>query len=86
MKRSDIRSYFLNGLLEQNSTKCLTSGAIFETHITEKGISVKVGFPFNINIDESEAEVLENLIHNSLELALRPYFDAVEVKTDYPSE
>ena len=57
-----------------NSTKCLTSGAIFHTHITDSGIVTKITLPFNLDINEDEAEIIETLIHNSLETILRPYF------------
>ena len=57
-----------------NSTKCLTSGAIFHTHIKEDGIVTKITLPFNLDIDKGEAEIIETLIHNSLETILRPYF------------
>jgi len=57
-----------------NPTKCLTSGAIYHTHIKQTKVSVSVDIPFDLNIDEKEAELLENLIHNQLELVLRPYF------------
>ena len=57
-----------------NSTKCLTSGAIFHTHIKEDEIVTKITLPFNLDINEDEAEIIETLIHNSLETILRPYF------------
>jgi DNA-binding response OmpR family regulator len=57
-----------------NSTKCLTNGAVFHTSINEDSISAKVSLPFDLNIKKEEAEILETLIHNSLEIVLRPYF------------
>lgn len=86
MKRSDIKNYFLNAILEQNKTKCLTSGAVFNTKITEKNIEVSVEIPFNLNLSEKEAEILETLLHNSIETVLRPYFDHQIEKSDHPIE
>lgn len=57
-----------------NKTKCLTSGAVFHTDINKRSVSVKVDLPFDLDVDEKEAEVLENLLHNQLELVLRSYF------------
>lgn len=57
-----------------NSTKCLTDGAIFHTKISKDTISAKVSLPFSLDIDSDEAAILETLIHNSLEIILRPYF------------
>tara|TARA_X000000950_G_scaffold170481_1_gene207821 strand:- start:5430 stop:5768 length:339 start_codon:yes stop_codon:yes gene_type:complete len=57
-----------------NSTKCLTNGAIFHTEISKGSISAKVSLPFSLDIDSDEAAILETLIHNSLEIILRPYF------------
>ena len=57
-----------------NKTPCLTSGAIFHTGIFEDNVSVKVDLPFKLEITDEEAAILETLIHNQLELVLRPYF------------
>tara|TARA_R110002020_G_scaffold125629_1_gene282953 strand:+ start:233 stop:421 length:189 start_codon:yes stop_codon:yes gene_type:complete len=59
-----------------NSTKCLTSGAVFHIHITEDNVSAKVDLPFKLDITEKEAEILETLIHNQLELVLRSYCES----------
>jgi hypothetical protein len=57
-------------------TKCLTGGAVFHTEIHEEAVSVEVSLPFKLALTEKEAELLEKLIHNQLELVLRPYFEA----------
>ncbi len=57
-----------------NKTPCLTSGAIFHTGIFKDNVYVKVDLPFNLEITDEEAEILETLIHNQMELILRPYF------------
>lgn len=57
-----------------NETKCLTSGAVFHTDIRQRSVSVKVDLPFKLDVDKEEAEVLEILLHNQLELVLRSYF------------
>jgi hypothetical protein len=57
-----------------NKTPCLTSGATFHTGISEDNVSVKVDLPFKLEITDEEAEILETLIHNQMELILRPYF------------
>ena len=59
-----------------NPTKCLTDGAWFHTEINENIISARVDLPFKLDISEKEAEILETLIHNQLELVLRPYFES----------
>ena len=59
-------------------TGCLTSGAIFHTSIQEKSVSVVVELPFQLEISEKEAEILDILIHNQMEVLLRPYFLAKE--------
>ena len=59
-------------------TKCLTSGAQFHIHIMSKDdtVKVEVNLPKDTlwDVDEEEAELLSRLIHNQLELVLRPYF------------
>ena len=55
-------------------TKCLTNGAIYNTEISSQKVFVSVELPFKLEIGEEEAELLDALIHNQLELVLRPYF------------
>jgi hypothetical protein len=57
-------------------TKCLTSGAIFHISIQEHEVSATVDLPFKLDITAEEAEILESLIHNQLELVLRVYFES----------
>ena len=57
-----------------NSTKCLTQGATYRTLIDRKKVYVSVELPFELDIDEEEAEVLDILLHNQVELVLRSYF------------
>lgn len=56
-------------------TQCLTSGAIFHTAVNENNVSVSVELPFTLNVTKEEGELIERLMHNQLELILRPYFD-----------
>tara|TARA_X000001388_G_scaffold13258_1_gene7784 strand:+ start:103 stop:330 length:228 start_codon:yes stop_codon:yes gene_type:complete len=57
----------------------LTSGAHFHIHIRSDidSISAEVDLPTGTleGVDEEEAEMLSRLIHNQLELVLRPYFE-----------
>ena len=55
-------------------TKCLTPDAIFSTNIGSKHISLRVTLPFELDVSKEEAEILERLLHNQIEIALRPYF------------
>lgn len=75
MSESLLRSFVRKVILEQNNTKCLTSGAIFHTSIDPKKVGIKVDMPFDFDIDEEESEILETLLHNAVELVLRPYFN-----------
>jgi len=54
----------------------LTNGATFHTEIEDFSIAAKVYLPFKLEVDEEEAQVLETLIHNQLELVLRSYFES----------
>ena len=56
-------------------TKCLTSGATFHSKVWDDTVSVSVELPFKLDISEEEAELIERLMHNQLELVLRPYFN-----------
>tara|TARA_B100001094_G_C18146583_1_gene781114 strand:- start:733 stop:945 length:213 start_codon:yes stop_codon:yes gene_type:complete len=55
-------------------TKCLTPEAVFHTNIGTHYISMRVALPFELKVSKEEAEVLERLLHNQVELVLRPYF------------
>ena len=47
---------------------------MFHTSINSKGVSLRVDFPNPIHFTRKEAKVLEDLLHNSVETVLRPYF------------
>ena len=59
---------------EAVKTKCQTEGAVYQTDISEKNVSINVKIPFNLDLDKDEAKLLEDNIHNALELVLTPYF------------
>ena len=56
-------------------TKCLTPDANFSSYISDSTIGSFVHLPYKLDLDEKEAELLEKLIHNQLELVLRSYFN-----------
>ena len=70
-----LRKVIKSIILEQNKTKCLTSGALFHQSIEDDKVSISVDIPFELNLEEKEAIELETLLHNAVELVLRPYFD-----------
>ena len=59
-------------------TKCLTPEANFSTYISDRVVSASVHIPFDLGIDSDEAKLLEKLLHNQLELVLRPYFHGLK--------
>ena len=52
----------------------MTSGAHFHQSINKDKVDISVDIPFDLDIDEKEAEIFETLLHNAVELVLRPYF------------
>jgi hypothetical protein len=59
---------------EALSTECQTPEMVYDISINESDIEIKLNLPFNLDLDESEAELLEKNIHNSLELVMSKYF------------
>ncbi len=59
---------------EAIKTKCQTEGAVYKTDISKNDINIKIEIPFELKLDEDEAKLLENNIHNVLELVLAPHF------------
>jgi hypothetical protein len=59
---------------EAVKTKCQTEGAIYNTDISENKIGIDIKIPFNMDLTKTEAKLLEDNIHNALELVLKPYF------------
>ena len=55
-------------------TKCLTPDAMFTTIISGNKVESKVVLLFQLELDEEQAEILEKLMHNQMELILRSYF------------
>lgn len=61
-----------------NATRCLTPGAVFSTIIDGRTIGVSAKLPFELELTEEEAEVLEALMHNQMETLLWPYFERMK--------
>ena len=78
--KNDIREHIdmfrnFNGKVDEAlKTPCQTSGAIFDTKISDSEVEISVKIPFDLDLDEDEAKLLEANLHNALELVLRPYF------------
>ena len=62
------------GINEALKTKCQTKGAVYKTKIKSDKIEVDIELPFELELPNSEAKLLEKNIHNMLELVLKPYF------------
>jgi hypothetical protein len=56
------------------ATPCQTSGAVFHTSVADNKVSVQIDIPFNLDLTEQEAALLEANIHNAMELVLAPHF------------
>lgn len=56
------------------STTCQTSGAQFHTSISSASVEIRVDLPFNLDLTEEQAKILEANLHNVLELVLAPHF------------
>lgn len=55
-------------------TKCQTDGAVYNIEISSSEINISVKVPFELELTEDEAKLLESNIHNVLELVLSKYF------------
>ena len=62
-------------LKEQNSTRCLTSGAQFHIGINPQKVNINVDFPFQLYLNEEQAIEMETLLHNAIELVLSRYWE-----------
>jgi GNAT superfamily N-acetyltransferase/8-oxo-dGTP pyrophosphatase MutT (NUDIX family) len=56
-------------------TQCQTPGAQYHTTISGNEIDEMVDLPMSLDLDKSEATLLDADLHNAMELVLRPYFD-----------
>ena len=55
-------------------TRCLTPGANFTTEISDDKVSVEVNFGKKIELTEKEAELIEALLHNQIEIVLSRFY------------
>lgn len=55
-------------------TRCQTPGAEFFTSIGKTFIEIAVELPFDLALDQLQAEELDTNLHNAVELVLAPYF------------
>lgn len=63
-----------------HETRCLTDGAEFSIKITSDYVQCTVKFPegTHLALTEDEAEDLEGLVHNAMEMALAPYWQYLQ--------
>ena len=55
-------------------TECQTPGTRFHTRITGATVEVRADLPYDPGLDEAAAKLLEDNLHNALELVLARYF------------
>lgn len=61
-------------ILEALKTKCQTPETNYDISIDGSKIDIELKLPFDLDLKESEAELLEKNIHNAIELVLAQYF------------
>lgn len=55
-------------------TPCQTPGAIYSSEILPWRVSCTVDLPKELDLTEQEAALLENNMHNAMEMVLARYF------------
>jgi hypothetical protein len=55
-------------------TKCQTPDAEYMITIGNRYIYTRTKLPFRLTISEDETKILDSLLHNAIEVVLRPYF------------
>ena len=74
---TDVSQISVTNLKEKDmavETECQTSGAIFHVEINPREVICAVSLPFDLELSEYEAAILEANIHNAMELVLARYF------------
>lgn len=59
---------------EALKTPCQTPDANYNIEIGGNAINCQIELPFDLDIDEEEAKILESNIHNAMEMILSKYF------------
>ncbi len=62
-------------ITEAVKTPCQTPDAQFNIEIKDKKVSVEVELPMELDLTEKDAKLLEDNIHNAMELVLARYFE-----------
>lgn len=57
-----------------NATPCQTNGAQYHVDVGDQKVSISVDIPFSLGLSEKDAETLETMMHNVMELVLAPYW------------
>jgi hypothetical protein len=63
-------------ILEALKTKCQTPETNYNINIQEDKIDISLNLPFDLELNESEAKLLEDNLHNAIELVLARYFNS----------
>lgn len=57
------------------ATPCQTPGGIFSVSLATRSVEVIVALPSALELTPEQAEILEANLHNTVELALAPFFN-----------
>lgn len=60
---------------EALKTKCQTEDAVYNIEIKPKSLDMNITLPFELDLNEGEAELLEANLHNVIEIVLSKYFN-----------
>lgn len=70
----DLFKNFKPIFTEAVKTECQTKDAVYDISIGDDEVNIKIKIPFKLQLDEKEAKLLEDNLHNVIELVLKPYF------------
>jgi hypothetical protein len=62
-------------IAEALKTECQTPDTKYTIKITDTKLSINIALPMKLELSEKEAKLLENNLHNAMELVLAPYFN-----------
>lgn len=62
-------------LNEAIKTQCQTPEMIYNIKISDKAIDINLRLPDKLDLSDGDAKLLENNLHNALELVLARYFE-----------
>jgi hypothetical protein len=74
LTESDLTTIIKSVIIEAEKTKCQTPDSIYNISISDDEVSANIKLPKKLDLNKTDAKILETNLHNVIEIVLSKYF------------